>query len=356
MISASAPGKLFIAGEYAVVEPGEPAILIAVDRFLTVHAKPAAGRSGTITSSHYGTPLTYACSSDGVNWSTPHHIDLVSLTIERMVLLASDRGIRPVTQDLTIVSDLDSPNGTKYGLGSSGAVTVALIEALNRVWEIGLSPIERFRAAMLITIQLSPHASGADLATQTLGGWVRYTSPDRATLRQMIEDQGFIHAFRTDWEGCSLERLPSPSGILCNVGWTASPAHTDTLVGARDRTGSPFRSFLSASRSAVDDLVMALQNDDTEGILRAYAGSRDALLMFDLETGGGIETTALRTLRKSSEKVGAVAKPSGAGGGDCGVVLSDMREDLSRMLEEWKHVGIERLPLTVTTQEDNNDW
>lgn len=36
MIIAKVPGKLFIAGEYAVTEPGFPAILVAVDQFITV--------------------------------------------------------------------------------------------------------------------------------------------------------------------------------------------------------------------------------------------------------------------------------------------------------------------------------
>ena len=40
--AVSAPGKLYVAGEYAVVEPGHPAILVAVDRFLTVELEPAA--------------------------------------------------------------------------------------------------------------------------------------------------------------------------------------------------------------------------------------------------------------------------------------------------------------------------
>ncbi len=34
MPTVKAPGKLYIAGEYAVVEPGQPAILIAVDQFV----------------------------------------------------------------------------------------------------------------------------------------------------------------------------------------------------------------------------------------------------------------------------------------------------------------------------------
>ena len=35
-ITSKAPGKLFIAGEYAVVEPGHGAIVAAVSRYLTV--------------------------------------------------------------------------------------------------------------------------------------------------------------------------------------------------------------------------------------------------------------------------------------------------------------------------------
>ena len=31
-IQATAPGKLFIAGEYAVVTPGQPALIVAVNR------------------------------------------------------------------------------------------------------------------------------------------------------------------------------------------------------------------------------------------------------------------------------------------------------------------------------------
>lgn len=41
MIEVSAPGKLYIAGEYAVVEPGHPAIIVAIDQFISVSIGPA---------------------------------------------------------------------------------------------------------------------------------------------------------------------------------------------------------------------------------------------------------------------------------------------------------------------------
>ena len=51
MIEASAPGKLYIAGEYAVLEPGHPAILVALDQYITVRLNKAKFQ-GSIRSSY----------------------------------------------------------------------------------------------------------------------------------------------------------------------------------------------------------------------------------------------------------------------------------------------------------------
>ena len=52
MIREQSPGKLFIAGEYAVVEPGEPSVLVAVDRHVAVEVEPAHAH-GSIASAQY---------------------------------------------------------------------------------------------------------------------------------------------------------------------------------------------------------------------------------------------------------------------------------------------------------------
>ena len=59
MIEVSAPGKLYIAGEYAVVETGHPAIIVAVDQFVTVTVE-AARKVGSIQSAQYsGMPVRW---------------------------------------------------------------------------------------------------------------------------------------------------------------------------------------------------------------------------------------------------------------------------------------------------------
>ena len=66
VITARAPGKLFIAGEYAVVTPGEPSVLVAVDRYLTTRLTESTG-AGSIHSPEYGqVPLVWTRDADGV--------------------------------------------------------------------------------------------------------------------------------------------------------------------------------------------------------------------------------------------------------------------------------------------------
>ncbi|MGC3558225.1 phosphomevalonate kinase, partial [Enterococcus faecalis] len=52
MIEVTTPGKLYIAGEYAVVEPGHPAIIVAVDQFVTVTVEETTDE-GSIQSAQY---------------------------------------------------------------------------------------------------------------------------------------------------------------------------------------------------------------------------------------------------------------------------------------------------------------
>ena len=59
MIETRAPGKLYITGEYAVVEPGGAAVLAAVDRYITVRLSEGSS-VGRVRSSAYGqTPLEW---------------------------------------------------------------------------------------------------------------------------------------------------------------------------------------------------------------------------------------------------------------------------------------------------------
>src|SRR5699024_12688239 len=97
-------------------------------------------------------------------------------------LRAARRGARGYV-DPDVASDLDDADGRKFGPGSPAAVTVATVAALDQFYALGLSATERFKLALLATVAIAPNASGGDLAASTFGGWIRYSSPDRAALR-----------------------------------------------------------------------------------------------------------------------------------------------------------------------------
>ena len=369
MIEAVAPGKLYIAGEYAIVHPGEPAVLVAVDRVLRVAltnntaAPPAAERDprafGTVRSHVFGDrPLRWH--ADPVTGEPVFETDAaataashVTTTLATVDQLRREHGLPPRTFDLTITSELDAEDGTKLGLGSSGAVVVALVRAISAAHGLDLDHLTVYRLAMLVTVQLSPKASGGDLAAATFGGWISYRSPDRAVLRRDLAAHGVAAALTSaGWQGSHIERLPSPEHARMFVGWTGTPAHTDTMVDQAQATEPRLPSmrpddpaFLDASRAIVHEIETALR---TGGDFRApLTRARHLLHRLSVRSSTVIETEALRALCDIAESFGAGAKPSGAGGGDCGIAIAPATLDDGRLTAAWTSAGITPLPVSV---------
>ena len=377
MIETRAPGKLFIAGEYAVVEPGQPAVLIAVDRCITVRLTESEG-AGRIHSSEYGqAPVIWRREDDGEHIIVDERpFDYVLSAISTVEELRSGRGASPRYFDLEISSELNDADGRKFGLGSSAAVTVATIAALDEFYELGLTLTERFKLAVLATIAISTKASGGDLAASTFGGWIRYSSPDRAALHAHREAHGVVSAMTcAEWAGCSARRVTPPSSVDLLVGWTGSPASTEHLVKRvhtpSERTDEssaeysestpapekprPLVSFAAESHTLVDDLVAAFDADDAEASMTTIRSVRALLQRLSDSTRSLIETEALHDLCEIAETHGAAAKPSGAGGGDCGIALAHSHTEAQTILSGWEAAGIRPLDLGAHREEGEID-
>ncbi|KAB1657955.1 phosphomevalonate kinase [Pseudoclavibacter chungangensis] len=361
MIVARTPGKLFIAGEYAVVEPGEPSVLVAVDRYLTVRLTESADE-GRIHSGEYGhAPLVWTRGADGVSVVREHGpADYVLSAIATVERLRGERGLAPRYFDLDITSGLDDSQGRKFGLGSSAAVTVAVVAALDEFYGLALTRTERFKLSLLATIQIAPNASGGDLAACTFGGWVRYTAPDRLALRAFLDTHTIAETLDAPgWDSYSTTRLPQPESVELLVGWTGSPASTERLVDRvrhrRGDTSGPYARFLQNSGANVDALVHAIERDDTSAMLETIHTARHLLQGLGDRSDIGIETPLLAALCDAAERYGAAGKPSGAGGGDCGIVLAPRTAPVRRLLADWESHDVRRLDLTVHPPEGGPD-
>ena len=368
MISQSAPGKLYIAGEYAVVEPGHQAVLVAVDRFITVRITQAedggsAGPTGHISSTLYeAQSLTwYRRPEDGVVMVDKQFDDYVVSAIRMVEQMVREAGGPLRYFDLDVSSELDDGCGRNLGLGSSSAVTVATVRAVARFYGLVLDDMAVYKLALLATDAVQPIGSGGDIAASSFTGWVAYTSPDRAWLHQVSGapgtgnspggSAGLSELVRMDWPLLSIRRLPAP-GLRLSVGWTGSPASTPRLVAdvqahTRGAQDAAYTAFLRESEACLSALTLALREDDGGEIgLRIQEGRR-LLSGLSRTSGITIETPQLRRLVEIAQEHGAVAKSSGAGGGDCGIALCPPGTDVAAMHAAWESAGIQPLDLRV---------
>lgn len=381
-VHASAPGKLYIAGEYAVVHPGHAALLIAVDRYVHVTLTPTGTEAGTLRSDASDptrpdeAPVRWEASTDPTAAARFHtddpgfhkYVAAALLTVERW---RAEKHLPTSGYDIDISSHLDdATSGAKFGLGSSAAVTVAAVAAA--VCHHGLQPTPQqiYRLAAIATVRVTTKTSGGDVAASALGGWVEYHSPDRTWLK----DQAWGASSRTttisdlltrEWPGLSLRRItPATPGIQLSVGWTGTPADTTELVGHVVKKTALPDDLLRRSDAAVGSLVAALTSDNggyepdrgdadsddraTSATGNAVAQARQVLGEIATQRGVAIETPALRTLITTALDEGWWAKSSGAGGGDCGIALAAPSVNSHALHKRWTAAGIRPLNLHVS--------
>lgn len=355
-IIIQAPGKLFVAGEYAVVEAGYPAVLIAVNRYVTVELVENTS-SGSIHSEQYG-KLPVIWHRRGGKVFVEHEerpFDYVLATIDTLEQLVIERGLPLRFFDLSIVSELDDSSGRKFGLGSSAAVTVATTLALNEFYGLGLDRLSLLKLSLLATVKVNSRASGGDLASSMFGGWVLYSSPDRSWLQEQLKSVPMDTLIKRDWPGFSIEHLPTPKNIEVLVGWTGEPASTTRLVDTLKQNPhldlAAYHDFLERSRITTLALADSVKADDAQAAMACIRTSRELLQQLAEVAGITIETTELGVLCETAERAGAAAKSSGAGGGDCGIVLADAQTDIPTLVRDWELNDIRRLSLSLHPSE-----
>ncbi|ROS74422.1 phosphomevalonate kinase [Cellulomonas sp. PhB143] len=360
MIRVQAPGKLYVAGEYAVVDPGGAAVLVAVDRYVTVdlHERADDG-AGTVRSRQLATGgLAWVRERGDLVPTRPDPTAAPVLAAVRAAdALALARGRRPRGYDLAVSSTLDAEDGRKLGLGSSAAVTVAAVRAVAALHGLDLSDLAVLKVALAAQVTHDPSGSGGDLAASAHGGWVRYTSPDRAAVAALVAAHGLPAAVERDWPGLGVAALPAPASVDLHVGWTGVPASSRRLVAdaltpddrspAADRRDA-LRDLRTGSDRAVEALAAALRADDARRMLGAVRDARSALTAYGRRTGVVIETPALTALVDAAERAGGAGKSSGAGGGDCGIALLPAGHETGTMTAAWRDSGVQLLPLRVT--------
>jgi len=310
-LTASAPGKLFLAGEYVVLR-GAPALVAAVDRQARVRlADPTE-------------PLAITSLAEQVEAGPQDLSPDAEPGGDVGAVLAVARTLGSCGGHLVVDTRafLDGPH--KLGLGRSAAA----IAAATAAWLAARG--ERARgairtAALEANLRFQGgHGSGGDVAAAVFGG--------------------VVEVRRADGE---LMIAPSqiPRGLELVVAWSGAGAHTVPLVAKFARAGT-CRS-LSELGTAAEAAVDAATRNDAEDFCVAVARAGTLLQVVGRDLDLPIVTPGLARLMDVAARLGIAAKPSGAGAGDCAIAFARSPAEAEALRGAWREAGFLPLALAV---------
>ncbi len=323
-ISVQTGGKLYIAGEYAILTPGQTAILKNIPIHMTATVKEAEKIS---------------LFSDMFDYATDMTADNNYALIQQTILTLADYLGKSIfdlpTFELEITGKLER-DGKKFGIGSSGSVTVLTLKALSAFYALDLSADIIFKLASYTLLQLGDNGSMGDIACITYDDLVAFTSFDRQKVSEWIATEDIQTVLAKDW-GYRIEVIKAALPCEFLVGWTKQPSISKDMINLVKSAITA--DFLKATEEQVQLCKKALQTGEKAIIKTSLQKVSD--LLFGLSSA--IYNDKLKALKAAEEGLDVIAKSSGSGGGDCGIAISFSENDSRELINRWQKVGIEIL-------------
>ena len=343
-VKVSAPGKLVLFGEYAVLF-GAPAAVAAVNRRAVVTLRPFAGNGW-----EFAAPGLVAQRArlevepdNTVRWHDEKLGRGAFGLIDKLLRGIGESGsidlgnLPPLVATLDTRAFFESSGGweSKLGLGSSAALTVAFVSALV-AWagDSSAAKMER-RLQVLVALHRGVQGgvgSGIDVAASLLGGLIRYQLGGNGSVAEATP-------------------LVLPENLQMVFVWTGRSASTGDFLGRlearREEEAEEIDSVLDELGAVSSNGVAALGDGDAGEFLDAVDAFWKALDRLGTAIGMPILSEEHRTLRKVAVGCGVRYKPSGAGGGDFGIGFTTDTEAAAEFQVRAETDGFRVLDLAI---------
>ncbi len=288
-IKVSAPGKLMLFGEHAVVY-GHPCIVTAVDQrmFVTVEAT----NSGNFELDAPDVQVIgYVKSIDKVGiGKIPKGAQFIEIAVKNICNKYKKKptGLKVVTR---------SEFSSKFGFGSSSASTVCIVKALSELLSLKLSQKEIFLLSFNTVLEIQGKGSGFDVAAAVYGGTLYFVTGGKVI------------------ESLKVKNLP------LIVGYSGVKADTVKLIDSVSEKAKKYPKLFGGIYELIEDIVKEAKSLIEDGKLEEIG------ILMNLNQGIleslGVSIDRLSQMIYGARGNGAYgAKLSGAGGGDCMISIA----------------------------------
>lgn len=301
-ITVSAPGKLMLFGEHAVVY-NHPCLVTAVDQRMRVIAKLLDESNLDLDAEDvkvldYKKPITELGKGE-----IPKGAQFVEIAVSNFIKKY------PLSGGISITTK--SEFSSLFGFGSSSASTVCVIKGLSEIANVKLTNKEIFDLAYKTVLDIQGKGSGFDVAAAIYGGTLYFVTGGKII------------------KPINIESLP----IV--IGYSGIKADTVTLINQVKERANKNPELVNGIYDQIEDIV----NLAKEKILKHQWDKVGELMKKNhhLLQQLGVSIDKLDKMCRAASDAGAYgAKLSGAGGGDCMIALmsEDKRHSVEKAIED----------------------
>jgi mevalonate kinase len=300
----SAPGKLLLFGEHAVIY-GHPCIVTAVAQ--RMHATVTLTKDGIFTLDapdvnihSYTKPMDQLGSGD---------IPRDATFAEHAVRLFAENNPTLKGVHIKTASEFTST----VGFGSSSASTVCIVGALHQLLNGKIDRHAIFKLAYETVLKVQGTGSGADLAAAVFGGTILFARGGEVL------------------EPLTLKELPLV------IGYSGKKADTVSIIQKVQKMRDENTEKIDDVFAQIGRITELAKTAVTAGDMSTAGTLMD--LNQELLSSLGISTAKLDSMITAARAAGAFgAKISGAGGGDCMIALAD-DDHRSAVMQAMKEAG-----------------
>lgn len=319
IIEVRTNGKLYVLGEYNVLNKKGNAILYGMNRHINF-----------VIQGHEEFLYQTRNQKQSFNYNGKHFVfesnnndELIKAALKVAFDYLIFKEITIKEFKLIIKTELESENGDKYGFGSSSAILTGVIKSILLFHNVKNTNNLIFKLSVLAQDKLNDLSSGGDLASALNKGVIYYR---RYNLKWFNKNKDNINIVTKKWPDLIIKKINSDFNF--GAIWTKKSYKTKKLT---------YEISKSEYKQATNLVKRAYKNMLTNNYIRLKSNIKEYQTWLELILEKDeLYTEELKKANKLLSKYNLASKISGAGGGDSVIYLYPKGYNFKNLNEEVK--------------------